>query len=350
MTSPANFQGMLNEVMGMLGQQNLQTMFQDVERELQKSEPVDMDELISGMTKKMLGGMGGMGGLGGETSGASPFAALLSEGGADAELSEGDVQTTRPNLYHEIRLTLDEAQRGVKRRFRVKRRAASGDIEPEVLVLDLPAGVTDGVQIIFAGKGDARKENDVPEESGDASLSPFGDVVVTLRVEATHSSETSAESSADATLRCSRGSADLHYELRFETREVFGATRRVMLPDGRPIEFRCGSAQKPLYYPGTWRVAGAGLQQLAASELQDALSQSTDVRISCAPECSQRGDLIVKAVPIRHEGDGDEVDDQSNRNEDALQTLLDDIRNASRTSYSKDTQADLVCATFVREA
>jgi DnaJ-class molecular chaperone len=183
--------------------------------------PANLDQMISNMARGVLRTM---------TPG------IASEDTSDAEKgSKGKNKTKNgTELRHSLSVSIAEAYAGKTRKLRAKRRGVDGKLEPRELRVAVPAGCTDGYEVVFDGDGDY-----------DETSATYGRVVVCVSV----------GKKEGAWARCG---ANLFTTQRVSLSDAQSLRYDLVMPWGSKIRVAADrSADTPLV--GWHKIEGAGL-------------------------------------------------------------------------------------------
>jgi DnaJ-class molecular chaperone len=154
-------EAVIGDVMRLMKSADVQRMMSEMSSAAEASPdgmPANLDQMISNMARGVLRTM---------TPG------IASEDTSDTEKgSKGKNKTKNgTELRHSLSVSIAEAYAGKTRKLRAKRRGVDGKLEPRELRVAVPAGCTDGYEVVFDGDGDY-----------DETSATYGRVVVCVSV------------------------------------------------------------------------------------------------------------------------------------------------------------------------
>lgn len=142
-------EAVIGDVMRLMKSADVQRMMSEMSSAAEASPdgmPANLDQMISNMARGVLRTM---------TPQGSSGDALLGGGdkGTESKTKNGT------ELRHSLSVSISEAFTGKTRKLRAKRRGADGKLEPRELRVAVPAGCTDGYEVVFDGEGDYDETN-----------------------------------------------------------------------------------------------------------------------------------------------------------------------------------------------
>jgi DnaJ-class molecular chaperone len=217
-------EAVIGDVMRLMKSADVQRMMSEMSSAAEASPdgmPANLDQMISNMARGVLRTM---------TPG------IANEDTADAEKgSKGKNKTKNgTELRHSLSVSIAEAYAGKTRKLRAKRRGVDGKLEPRELRVAVPAGCTDGYEVVFDGDGDY-----------DETSATYGRVVVCVSV----------GKKEGAWARCG---ANLFTTQRVSLSDAQSLRYDLVMPWGSKIRVAADrSADTPLV--GWHKIEGAGL-------------------------------------------------------------------------------------------
>jgi DnaJ-class molecular chaperone len=217
-------EAVIGDVMRLMKSADVQRMMSEMSSAAEASPdgmPANLDQMISNMARGVLRTM---------TPG------IASEDTSDAEKgSKGKNKTKNgTELRHSLSVSIAEAYAGKTRKLRAKRRGVDGKLEPRELRVAVPAGCTDGYEVVFDGDGDY-----------DETTATYGRVVVCVSV----------GKKEGAWARCG---ANLFTTQRVSLSDAQSLRYDLVMPWGSKIRVAADrSADTPLV--GWHKIEGAGL-------------------------------------------------------------------------------------------
>ena len=207
-------EAVIGDVMRMMKSADVQRMMNEMSSAAETSPdglPANLDQMISNMARGVLRTM---------TPGAGAGAAIADTNATGA-------------LRHSLAVSIAEAYAGKTRKLRAKRRGSDGKLEARELRVVVPAGCTDGHEVVFDGEGDY-------DERG----ASYGRVVVCVSV----------GKREGAWSRCG---ANLFTTQRVSLSDAQGLRRELVMPWGARLRVEVDKSDAPLV--GWHKIAGAGL-------------------------------------------------------------------------------------------
>jgi DnaJ-class molecular chaperone len=217
-------EAVIGDVMRLMKSADVQRMMSEMSSAAEASPdgmPANLDQMISNMARGVLRTM---------TPG------IANEDTSDVEKgSKGKNKTKNgTELRHSLSVSIAEAYAGKTRKLRAKRRGVDGKLEPRELRVAVPAGCTDGHEVVFDGDGDY-----------DETSATYGRVVVCVSV----------GKKEGAWARCG---ANLFTTQRVSLSDAQSLRYDLVMPWGSKIRVAADrSADTPLV--GWHKIEGAGL-------------------------------------------------------------------------------------------
>jgi DnaJ-class molecular chaperone len=217
-------EAVIGDVMRLMKSADVQRMMSEMSSAAEASPdgmPANLDQMISNMARGVLRTM---------TPG------IASEDTSDAEKGSRGKNKTKngTELRHSLSVSIAEAYAGKTRKLRAKRRGVDGKLEPRELRVAVPAGCTDGYEVVFDGDGDY-----------DETSATYGRVVVCVSV----------GKKEGAWARCG---ANLFTTQRVSLSDAQSLRYDLVMPWGSKIRVAADrSADTPLV--GWHKIEGAGL-------------------------------------------------------------------------------------------
>jgi DnaJ-class molecular chaperone len=217
-------EAVIGDVMRLMKSADVQRMMSEMSSAAEASPdgmPANLDQMISNMARGVLRTM---------TPG------IASEDTSDSEKGSKCKNKSKngTELRHSLSVSIAEAYAGKTRKLRAKRRGVDGKLEPRELRVAVPAGCTDGYEVVFDGDGDY-----------DETSATYGRVVVCVSV----------GKKEGAWARCG---ANLFTTQRVSLSDAQSLRYDLVMPWGSKIRVAADrSADTPLV--GWHKIEGAGL-------------------------------------------------------------------------------------------
>ena len=215
-------EAVIGDVMRLMKSADVQRMMSEMSSAAEASPdgmPANLDQMISTMARGVLRSMTP------QVSG--------DQGSGDQGSSALEQQDKTSTLRHSLSVSITEAYTGKTRKLRAKRRGTDGKLEPRELRVVVPAGCTDGYEVVFEGEGDY-----------DETTAAYGRVVVRVSV----------GKKEGAWARCG---ANLFTTQRVSLSDAQSLRYDLVMPWGSKVRVSAERADAPLV--GWHKIEGAGL-------------------------------------------------------------------------------------------
>ena len=217
-------EAVIGDVMRLMKSADVQRMMSEMSSAAEASPdgmPANLDQMISNMARGVLRTM-------------TPGIANEDTDADKSKESKGKNKNKNgTELRHSLSVSIAEAYAGKTRKLRAKRRGVDGKLEPRELRVAVPAGCTDGYEVVFDGDGDYDETN-----------ATYGRVVVCVSV----------GKKEGAWARCG---ANLFTTQRVSLSDAQSLRYDLVMPWGSKIRVAADRSDTPLV--GWHKIEGAGL-------------------------------------------------------------------------------------------